>query len=195
MVAKGSLRAWHPEDQAERKLLVTRYMTLVSHRNQHLMWQWRRKRPAELSSVGPFLVPLLRKHGMIAISNWNYFCLAYQGLTRNRTSDSHTGFRHRLLQCIAIALLTLALSHDGFSQGTTFTKAQAEAQAKKAYNGAQAKWQQNPNDPELGWKFARACFDWADLADTSKQRADLASQGIEACRPALKENTQLGPAH
>src|SRR5438045_7625400 len=38
------------------------------------------------------------------------------------------------------------------------------ARARAAYRDAQAKYARTPKDNEMGWQFARACFDVADFS-------------------------------
>ena len=60
---------------------------------------------------------------------------------------------------------------------------------------AQARFNKNADDPEAAWRFGLACFDWADLAESNSRRAEIAEQGIAACRQALKHDPKLVPAH
>jgi hypothetical protein len=51
------------------------------------------------------------------------------------------------------------------------------------------------SNPEVAWKFARACFDWAEHAPSSSQREKVAEQGIEASRRALALEPGLAAGH
>jgi len=53
----------------------------------------------------------------------------------------------------------------------------------------------HPTNSELAWKFARACFDTAEFATNSAQRAELAQQGITAAREVLARDPKSAPAH
>jgi len=71
----------------------------------------------------------------------------------------------------------------------------AIARADRAFYQAQARFNKNPADPESAWQFALACFDLADLATNNSRRAEIAEQGIAACRQALRHDPKLAPAH
>jgi tetratricopeptide (TPR) repeat protein len=68
-------------------------------------------------------------------------------------------------------------------------------QAAAEYRRAQTAWHSATNDAPAAWQFASACFDLAEYATNDEQRADLAVQGIEACRKLIREQPQSGPAH
>jgi tetratricopeptide (TPR) repeat protein len=52
-----------------------------------------------------------------------------------------------------------------------------------------------PTNVALAWQFGRACFDRAELATNHAERAELAEQGIAACRRALHLETNSAAAH
>ena len=52
---------------------------------------------------------------------------------------------------------------------------------------------EQPNDDEAAWQFGRACFDWADLADSRARRAEIAGQGIAVCRKLLERSSNSVP--
>ena len=60
---------------------------------------------------------------------------------------------------------------------------------------AQTRLKDHPEDPAAAWQFARACYDWADLAESKAQRVDIAEQGIAACRASLARESNSAPAH
>src|SRR5438067_433410 len=51
------------------------------------------------------------------------------------------------------------------------------AQSKRAFWEARARYQAEPRDAEAAWQFGRACFDLADFATNSTERAEIAEQG------------------
>lgn len=51
------------------------------------------------------------------------------------------------------------------------------------------------NDLETAWRFARACYDMADLAQNNAEKADFAAQGIAAARLALSQSSNSAQAH
>jgi hypothetical protein len=75
--------------------------------------------------------------------------------------------------------------------GTNVFAARAEAE----YHRAQNQFQSNTNDATAAWKFARACFDFADFATNDTGRAAIARQGIAACRQVVARESNSAPAH
>jgi tetratricopeptide (TPR) repeat protein len=67
--------------------------------------------------------------------------------------------------------------------------------AKKEFERAQSQFQSDKNNPTNGWQFARAAFDFAEFATNDTQRADLANQGIAACRPLVAREPKLATGH
>jgi tetratricopeptide (TPR) repeat protein len=67
--------------------------------------------------------------------------------------------------------------------------------AQKAYEDTRSRFQAGTNNPDAGWQFARACFDWADYVTTDAKRAEIAEEGIAACRSLLKSATNSVPGH
>ena len=52
-----------------------------------------------------------------------------------------------------------------------------------------------PADGPAAWEFGRACFELAECATNQAQRAQIAKQGIAACRQATARASNSGPAH
>jgi tetratricopeptide (TPR) repeat protein len=96
---------------------------------------------------------------------------------------------------LALALGLLA----GASQtlGGTGPAAQAKfaGQAQQRFQQAQASYQQAPEKATAAWQFGRACFDLADFATNSSERAAVAQQGIEACSRAIARDSNSAAAH
>ena len=66
---------------------------------------------------------------------------------------------------------------------------------KKAYDAAKAHYQTNVNDNATEKQFAIACFDWADESPNDSVRADVAAEGIRACRHWLQRAPKEAAAH
>jgi hypothetical protein len=85
--------------------------------------------------------------------------------------------------CIFVVLGSLdLLADDG---GTVPEKTDTAAFAKhaeKAFKDAKEKLAAEPAKAEALQDFGRVCYDWADYSTTKSQRADIANQGIDACR-------------
>lgn len=69
------------------------------------------------------------------------------------------------------------------------------AQAERVYQERQRQFEAQPKDPEPAWQLGRACFDLAELATNTTERAQLAERGINACRQALAARSNSAPAH
>jgi tetratricopeptide (TPR) repeat protein len=69
------------------------------------------------------------------------------------------------------------------------------ANAEAEFHRAQTQFQSNTNGATAVWQFARACFDLADVATNDTERAALARQGIDACRPLIARDPKSAPLH
>jgi tetratricopeptide (TPR) repeat protein len=67
--------------------------------------------------------------------------------------------------------------------------------AEAAFHRAQIRHQSNTNDATAAWQFARACFDFADVATNDSQRGAIARQGTAACRDAIAREPNSAGAH
>lgn len=67
--------------------------------------------------------------------------------------------------------------------------------AEKAFTEAKGKFETQTNDTEAKWQFGRACYDWADFSSSDKQRADIATQGIAACRKLIEKDPDSALGH
>ena len=66
---------------------------------------------------------------------------------------------------------------------------------RAAYQQARADYETRQQDPEAAWHFARATFDLADVASNKTERAQIAQQGINACKQALDKAPDSAPLH
>jgi tetratricopeptide (TPR) repeat protein len=71
----------------------------------------------------------------------------------------------------------------------------AAARARKTFLAARARHESEPRNTDAAWQFARACFDVADSATNNIERAQVAEQGIAACRELTARATNSAPAH
>jgi tetratricopeptide (TPR) repeat protein len=69
------------------------------------------------------------------------------------------------------------------------------ARAGAEYHRAQTQFQLHTNDPAAAWQFARACFEFNDFVTNNAGRAELAGQGIAACRQLLARESNSAPGH
>lgn len=84
----------------------------------------------------------------------------------------------------------------GWLTGPAFAAdTEADGAARRAYWEAQGRYQEKPKDERAGWEYARACFDVAEFATNSTERALFAEQGIAAARGVLASNRESVAAH
>jgi tetratricopeptide (TPR) repeat protein len=74
--------------------------------------------------------------------------------------------------------------------GTNFV-----ARAEELFRQARQRYQTETNDSEAAWQFARACFDYADLATNKATRVDIARQGVAACRQLIARHPASAEGH
>lgn len=78
--------------------------------------------------------------------------------------------------------------------GASAAQAGFAAVAKRAFLEAQQRYQNEPENHEVKWQFARACFDLATFATNRNQRAEIAEKGIGVCQLLARE-PDSAPAH
>jgi tetratricopeptide (TPR) repeat protein len=98
-------------------------------------------------------------------------------------------------RALGIVLLLLAAPGFAHADDDSADTAQFSRHSEKAFQAAQARLQSEPTNHEAQWQFGRACFDWADYATTRSQRADIARQGIAACRKVIEADPESAPGH
>jgi tetratricopeptide (TPR) repeat protein len=72
---------------------------------------------------------------------------------------------------------------------------ESATRAKRIYCEADARFKKEPKNVEAAWQFGRACFDAAEFSTNSTERAQIAEQGIAACKQALVQNRDSAAAH
>jgi len=99
----------------------------------------------------------------------------------------------------AAFLTTLAINataqDDPSHPSTPEQKALFVLKAEKAFNNAKANFTAHPEKPEAAWKFGQAAYDWAEFATSNAQRAEIANQGIAACRALVEHDPNSAPGH
>jgi tetratricopeptide (TPR) repeat protein len=68
-------------------------------------------------------------------------------------------------------------------------------QAREWYGLAKTNYLINTGNTTSAWKFAEACFEWAEFARDSDQRAALAHEGIAAAKFAAEMAPNDAPGH
>ncbi len=73
--------------------------------------------------------------------------------------------------------------------------ADTTAYAGGLFHQAKARFQQEPGNLQAACQFGRACFELAECATNRTQRAEIATQGIAACREAIGRSSNSAPGH
>ena len=101
-------------------------------------------------------------------------------------------------RCVTILLsawLGLFAGMDRTLAGPSAAEAEFATYVQKSFKEAQTAYREAPAEVSAAWKFARACFDLAELATNKTQRASLAEQGIAAAERAISREAGSAPAH
>ncbi len=81
------------------------------------------------------------------------------------------------------------------AESVPLEKAEFARQAERAYQAAKARFGADPDSPEADWQFGRACYDWADYAKSKSRRAEIAQEGIAACRHLIERRPESAWGH
>ena len=95
----------------------------------------------------------------------------------------------------AVLLVLLLLFGGSVSFGEADGDREARTGAEQAFQRKGTQSRRYPTDPDAAWKFGRACFDWAEFAEDNNARAEIAKDGIRACRRAIALQDDLAAAH
>jgi tetratricopeptide (TPR) repeat protein len=87
-----------------------------------------------------------------------------------------------------------AFAEDAAHLQPTVTSTNASIIARSHFIKARARLRSETNNPEAAWQFGRACFDAADFAVSSDERAEIAEIGIAACQKSLAQSNST-PGH
>ncbi len=121
------------------------------------------------------------------------YVVSYDGLRRTLSLALRMRARlcaQRLGLWVCSGLLVLA-----WCRAEADPMAETTAYAQGLFQEAQARYRQEPANAKAAWEFGRACFELAECATNHVQRAELANQGIAACRQAIARASNSGPAH
>ncbi len=66
---------------------------------------------------------------------------------------------------------------------------------KAKFEVARERYWSQTNDVAAAWQFGRVAFDWAEFAESKSERESIASQGVAACRHALRLDPDSAAAH
>lgn len=95
---------------------------------------------------------------------------------------------------VTIGLVTvwLVLGHATYAESAQFDPVSG---AEKAYAKARTDYSMHPADPRVIWEFGRSTFDLADLVPGNARRAEIAQEGIEACKRGLEQAPSSAQLH
>ncbi len=71
---------------------------------------------------------------------------------------------------------------------------ESAVRARRIFGEADLRHRKEPTK-EAAWQFGRACFDLAEFSTNSAERAEIAEQGIAACKEVLAHDRDSAPAH
>jgi hypothetical protein len=80
----------------------------------------------------------------------------------------------------------LVLTHSAHAAELPAVPSPTFDQAKIWYAAAKTNYLHDTGNTTSAWKFAEACFEWAEFASNSTQRASLAHEGINAAKFATE---------
>jgi hypothetical protein len=63
------------------------------------------------------------------------------------------------------------------------------------FHRAETAFRSDAKNPTNAWQYARAAFDFAEYSTNNLQRADLARQGIAACRALIAREPKIAAGH
>jgi len=138
----------------------------------------------------------ISKVDMMATTNSGEFATGAKGhdratLGRIAACPGPVRYSIAFLICVfGLGFLMAPLAQAGHS-----AKELATTQAERSYYEARATLNKSSGSLDAAWHFGRACFDWADLVQTDEQRAEIALEGIAACRQAIEKNPKSAPAY
>jgi tetratricopeptide (TPR) repeat protein len=96
-----------------------------------------------------------------------------------------------IARCVHLVCLCAFL----FEGGVTAAYGEGRVKAEQAYSEKETHFREQPKDLVPVWQFGRACFDLAECATNSTERAQVAEKGISACRQALAISSNSAAAH
>ena len=112
-----------------------------------------------------------------------------------RAAANHNGTGMLLLGKLGVYWLLVSLTVWLLESFACAAEADPRVRAEQAYYEKEKHFQQQPKDLDPAWQFGRACFDLAEFATNSTERAQIADNGITACRQALTNSPNSAPAH
>jgi tetratricopeptide (TPR) repeat protein len=100
----------------------------------------------------------------------------------------------RLLGFIAVFFCS-AKVFPADSNSASSAKTNPVVRANRIFEESRARYRADTQNPTNAWQFGRAAFDLCDLTTNNATKADIADQGIAACRWAVSLQSNAAPAH
>ncbi len=79
--------------------------------------------------------------------------------------------------------------------GTPLDQASLAGRLEKNFQEARGRFSADPANVTNAWQLGRASFELAELATNNAVKAEIAEQGITACRQAIVHDPKSAPAH
>ena len=100
-----------------------------------------------------------------------------------------------LLVCVLFCVASLADDTNNVSPSPLVIKSNFAARVGREFQESRVRFLANNNNATNAWQFGRACFDLAELATNNATKAEVAEQGIAACRRSVALESNSAPAH
>lgn len=114
----------------------------------------------------------------------------------NATTDAARSSRSGRGLCFLLTILLGILgASSSFADVDSEIMTNAGARAALIYRQALARYTNATENLEAAWRFARACFDYAEFARTGEDRERLGTEGAAAARKAISINPTNGAGH
>lgn len=133
----------------------------------------------------------IKRIAVSATANSGLPRLSGRATAQNPLARNH---RCRLQWLVWAGAFTVAIGSIvcAFAENTT---AAEFVRVDRVYQAARANYLAGRTNIALAWQFGQACFDRAEFATNSTERALLAEQGIAACRGAVAAKSDTVEAH
>src|SRR5688572_7265011 len=109
--------------------------------------------------------------------------------------DGNIGRPKRILCLLAIVGASLFSAVAAETNAVIEFPAPTQEQARTWYLASKSNYLAQVGNTTSAWKFAQACFEWAEFSSNDTQRATLAEEGIVAAKFAADMDPKNAAAH
>ena len=95
----------------------------------------------------------------------------------------------------ALAIVVFLVVAGGILRANETARHASAEFARAEFQHAQTAFRADAKNPTNAWQLARAAFDFAEFSTNNLQRADLARQGIGACRGLVAREPKIAAGH